>query len=361
MPGWPGQRAGGERKGNLDRMNVLGRYRSLIYRARFAIALFALTLLTGVFGHMIILHISVIDALYFTVVTLATVGYGDIVPRTPSAQLFTTCFILGGMLTALYSSTVVIGSIVEGEVQGIWRLRRELKRISKMENHIIICGFGRIGRDLAQSFARERAPFVVIESDETGVSEGTQLGYTMMRGDATADVTLMDAGIERARTILPVLASDADNLFIAISARQINPKVNIIARATDEAAELKMKRVGADQVIRPLHLGAQHLAQAVLRPAVLDFMFLTGRSKDEKYAMEEIAVLADSELANQSLGAIGRTLLSGIIVVGIKRAEGELVFNPRGDTTIRVGDRLVAMGGASDMDRLSVHASKQVI
>ncbi len=341
-------------------MNTHFHRESMIYRARFAIALFGLTILTGTFGYMVLLDLKPLDALYFTVVTLATVGYGDILPKGSTAELFTIFFILGGMLTALYSSSVLIGSIVEGEVQGVMLRRRELRRLQKMKNHTIICGFGRIGHDLAESFAREEAEFVVIENDEDSFFLGQEAGFTMLRGDATLDATLEAAGIENAQNLLPVLASDADNLFIVISARQLNPRLNIIARATDAAAEHKMKRAGADQVIRPLHLGAQHLAQAALRPAVLDFMFVSGRSRDEKYALEELAVLPGSELAEETLSSLGREILKGIIVVGIKRAEGELVFNPRGDTLIQEGDKLVAIGSVEEMINLSKRAGKQM-
>lgn len=331
---------------------------SLIYRLRFAIVLFILTILAGVLGYMLLLDLKPMEALYFTIVTLTTVGYGDIVPKSASAEIFTVLFILGGLLIALYSSSVLIGSIVEGEVQGAMMRRRDLRRIQKMKEHTIICGFGRIGRDLAQSFAREKVPFVVIENAEASFVEGEQRGYTMLRGDATLDETLQQAGIDQARNVLPVLASDADNLFIVISARQLNPRLHIVARATDEAAGHKMKRAGADQVIRPLHLGAQHLAQAILRPAVMDFMFLSGRSSDENYALEEIAVMGGSDLADHSLGTLGREILKGIIVVGIKRAQGDLVFNPRGDTTVHEGDKLVAIGAIEDMERLSELAGR---
>lgn len=326
---------------------------SLIYRARFAIALFGLTILTGVLGYMVLLDLNPLDALYFTVVTLATVGYGDIVPKGNHAELFTVLFILGGILTALYSSSVLIGSIVEGEVQGVMIRRREQRRIRKMKSHTIICGFGRIGRELAQSFAKEGAPFVVIERDEAACSAGEDCGYTMLRGDATLDATLLEAGIERAKNMLPVLSTDTDNLFIVISARQLNPSLNIIVRATDAAAEHKMKRAGADQVIRPLHLGAQHLAQAVLRPAVMDFMFLSGRAPEEDYTLEELAVLPDSVLYDKSLGELGREILDGIVVIGIKRAEGELIFNPAGDAIVQEGDTLVVIGPVERMARLS--------
>lgn len=333
---------------------------SLLYRARFAIGLFGLTILTGVLGYMMLLDLKPIDALYFTIVTLSTVGYGDIVPKGGNAELFTVLFILGGILTALYSSSVLIGSIVEGEVQGVMMRRRELRRIRKMKNHTIICGLGRIGNELAQSFADEDAPFLVIENREEACLAGENCGYTMLRGDATLDATLLEAGIERARHVLPVLSSDADNLFIVISARQLNPSLNIIARATDAAAEHKMKRAGADQVIRPLHLGAQHLAQAVLRPAIRDFMFLPGRARGQDYALEELAVMPGSALSGESLAELDRDLLRDIMVVGIKSAEGEMTFNPPPDVLVRDGDTLITIGPVSEMTRLSEIAAKKV-
>lgn len=327
---------------------------SLLYRLRFAIALFALTILTGTIGYMAILGLSFIEALYFTVITLTTIGYGDINPTTgPAGEIFTIIFVLGGIATASYTATVLLSAVVEGELHGALGRERTVRKIHKLHGHVIICGFGRIGRDLAKSFAAEELPFVVIENDEESVDEGRALGYLMTKGDATTDEMLLEAGLESAKTILPVLASDAENVFIIISARQLNPSINIVARATDDASAEKMRRAGTDRVIRPLHIGAQHLAQAVLRPTVLDFMYMSGKTANEEYSLEEVVIAEGSALANKLLSEIGHDLLVGIIVVGIKRENGSMVFNPRGDTKILPRDTIVAMGAVPDMVKLS--------
>lgn len=325
----------------------------IFFRLRKAIALFALTLLSGTFGYMYILDLNVVDSIYFTVVTLTTVGYGEIVPMGPPAKMFTVVFLLGGIITASYTASILLAALIEGEVQGVVGHRRMIRRIKRMRDHAIICGFGRIGRDLAKNLTAEGLPFVVIEQSEEAVGRAEEAGYEVLRGDATIDALLEEAGVEKAKSILPVLASDADNLYIVISARQLNPRINIVARATDEAAEKKMKRAGADRVMRPLHIGAQHLAQAVIRPTVLDFIQISGRSPDESYALEEIAITSGSALVGHTLADVGTSLLQGIIVVGIKRVGGDLIFNPRGATELNAGDTLVAMGATADMGRLA--------
>lgn len=334
---------------------------SLIYRLRIAIALFVLTVLIGTIGHKFLLKQTLLDAFYFTIVTLTTIGYGDIVPKDPAAKVFTISFILGGIFTASYTAAVVLGAVIEGEFQSELRGLRKVKKIQKLKDHIIICGYGRIGQDLAASFRAESIPFVVIESDEHVVQSAEAEGNLMLRGDATSDETLRLAGIERARFVVPSLASDADNLFIVMSARYLNPKVSIVARATDLATEEKMKRAGADRVVRPLHIGAQHLAQAVMRPTVLDFIRHSGRMPGHDYSLEEIAVAESASLVNRTLIDLGMKKEIGVIIIGIKRAEGELVFNPSGETLIHAGDTLVAIGATEPMDRLAALAGSKLL
>ncbi|MBI3736242.1 potassium channel protein [Candidatus Sumerlaeota bacterium] len=325
---------------------------SILYRLRNAITLFLLVLAVGTASFMFILKLPFLDAFYFTVVTLATVGYGDIQPTGTAARLFTTIFILGGIGTASYSISVLMALVIEGQVQGELKRRRMLKEIQKLSNHIILCGFGRIGNELAESFAAEKVPFVIIERDEAALAKAEALGYPVLAGDATADETLCEAGIDRARAIVPALASDADNLFIVISARQLNPKLFIVARATDDPTEAKMCKAGADKIVRPLYIGAHHLAQAVLRPTVLDFVQVSGKNKNREYRIEELAVAENSAMSCKTLLEINLRKEVGVILIGIKRAEGDLVFNPSAETEIHGGDTIVAMGDEPNLNKL---------
>ncbi len=326
--------------------------RSILFRLRIALILFALTLAAGTIGYMILLDLNFVDALYFTVVTISTVGYGDIMPSGEGAHLFTTIFVLTGMGTVAYTTAVLVGAVVEGGILGELGHRKMEKQIEDTKNHIVLCGFGRIGSDMAASLVLESVPFVIIESDEAAVTRAEAAGHLVLRGDATCDDVLIKAGIQRARAIVPALASDADNLFIVMSARQLNPNLVIVARATDEAAAMKMWKAGADKTVRPLHIGAQHLSQAVLRPTVLDFIQVSGRASKHEYSIEEIPVAPAAGVVNQSLAEIEMRKKVGVILIGIKRVEGELVFNPSADTVIHAGDTLVAMGDEAQMDKL---------
>lgn len=317
----------------------------ILYRLRAALMLFILALVIGVAGHAWFLKLGLIDALYVTVITIATVGYGDIVPRDGPARVFEILYVLGGFAVGSYSLSVLIRTIVEGELQGELGEFRMQNKIDRLRDHIILCGFGRIGAELAAHFALEPKDFVVIDRSAEAQERCAAEDYLFLKGDATEDEALMRAGIERARFVIPALASDVDNLFIVISARQLNPRLTIIARATDAAAETKMQKAGADRVMRPLHLGAQRLAQAVLRPTALEFIHVTGGSAPQaEYTIEEALVVEGSQLAGKSLIESNLRRDFEVVLIGIKRADGGLVFNPSGETVICVGDTLVAMG-----------------
>lgn len=325
---------------------------SILHRLRIAIGIFVLCVLCGVLGFMAILDVGAIDALYFTVVTLATVGYGDLHPDTEFGRAFTTCFILVGLATASYSLTILVQAAIEGELQDALGTQRMQRHIDHLKEHVVLCGFGRIGADLAAGFHAEGVPFVVLDQDEETIHRGLALGYAMLRGDATSDDALRLAGIDRARAIVPALASDVDNLFITLSARQLNPRLVIVARAQEESTATKMKKAGADRIIRPLHIGAQHMAQAVLRPAVLDFVQLEARAHEREFMIEEVPVPPGSLLAGRTLLESDIRRRAGVILIGIKRASGDLIFNPSASTPIQEGDVLVAMGDVSLMNAL---------
>lgn len=331
--------------------------RSILHRLRLAITIFFVVLGTGTFVYKHILHLGWVDALYFTVVTIATVGYGDIQPLDQSARLFTIVFILGGLGAASYSISIMMVAIIEGEVRGELKHLRMIKEIEKLKNHVILCGFGRIGAELAASFMAESVPCVVIEQDDAALAQGESLGYLMLKGDATTDEALRIAGIERAKSVVPALASDADNLFIVISARQLNPKLTIIARATDESTAVKMTKAGADRIVRPLHIGANHFAQAVLRPTVLDFIQVSGRRRQAEFQIEEVLVSPGAAIVGRTLAEISLRREIAAILIGIKRAQGDLVFNPSAETLIQAGDTMVAIGGEEDMNKLRTLAA----
>ena len=321
-------------------------------RFRLAIFLITATILTGIFGFKWINKTSWVDALYLTVVTLSTVGYGDVVARGEQGHLFTTVFIFLGIGSASYSAAVLMGGLVDGDIQRSLKRHRIMKNIRSYNQHVILCGFGRVGASVADRLVAERVDFVVIETDSSRRQEAEVRGYAVLGGDATRDETLRSAGIERARSLITTLPDDSDNLFIVLSARQLNPDLRIVARAIEESTASKMIKAGADNVARPAYLGAHHLTQAAIRPAVLEFLQFSHDATGQLFQVEEMPVVEKSSIAGHTLLEANFRATANVIVLGIKRSSGELVFNPSARTTIEGGDTLVVVGHPRELDHL---------
>ena len=325
---------------------------SLQTRFLIAFSLFLITLVIGTVGFKIILAETWVNSLYFTVVTLSTVGYGDMVPEGFHGHLFTTFFILGGIVSFSYSAAIILGAVIEGEIQGEIRHRRMFKKIDKISGHIILCGYGQVGSEIADMLYSDKKEFVIIERNEARVQEGINRGYLVIHGDGTRDEMLEKAGIHRAESLISAIRDDADNLFIVITARQLNPKMYIVARVNESTTETKMLKAGANKVIRLSHISAQHLAQAVLRPTVLDFIQVSSGVGGLEFEIEELVVSGNSRLVSKSLAEINIQRHVGVIIIGIKRKGGDLIFNPSGQTKIHDGDTLVAMGDLDQLDEM---------
>ena len=307
----------------------------------------------GTLGYMAIEGWSAFDALYMTVITLTTVGYLEVHPLSTAGRAFTMFLALGGVFTVFYVAADFVRGIVSGEVARLFGRQRMERQLAGLENHMIVCGFGRMGRFVCQQFADAGLPFVLVEQQAT-LLEGFAIPHGIpLHGDATAEDTLKRAGVERARALVTAAASDADNLYITMTARLLNDKLLIVARAEEEAAERKLRRAGATRVVSPYAIGGQRVAQAVLRPNVLDFIELATKSEHLELQIEETEIVKGSALAGQSLrdSAVRQDL--GIIIVAIKKpVEGRMVFNPAPDTVIEPGDLLITLGHRQQLDRL---------
>lgn len=306
----------------------------------------------GTAGFMLIEKWSAFDALYMTVITVTTVGYLEVHPLGPAGRIFTMVLALGGVFTLFYTATATISAIVSGRASGnIWRQRME-RTLATLSNHVIVCGMGRMGRFVCSQFSIQGMPFVVIDR-EAHVFEGFALEHGIpLVGDATSDEVLRHAGAHRARVLVTVAASDADNLFITMSARLLNDKLNIVARAEEEGAEKKLLRAGANRVVSPYMIGGMRMTQAVLRPTVMDFLELAVRSDYKELQIDEIAVQEGSALAGMLIRdpRIRRDL--GIIVVAVKRGDGSMVFNPDPDLALAAGDTLIVLGHPDHLEQL---------
>jgi voltage-gated potassium channel len=279
------------------------------------------------------------------------VGFGEIHPMTDASRVFTLVLIMAGVSLVAYSVGTVTRMVIEGEFQQFLGRRRTMTKIKKLKDHYVICGFGRIGRMVAQEFQRHPLPFVVIEKDE---SKALRLpaDYPIVVGDATDEEALRSAGIERAKGLVTVLHSDAANLFVTLSARELNPKLFIIARYEDEGTKNKLKRAGADKVVSPYIIGGTRMAMAVLKPAVIDFIELTTQSESLGLQMEEILVTADSPMMGVKLADSNIRATLEIIVVAIKKHSGHMNFNPSGSTVMEEGDRMIAIGERGQLVKL---------
>ncbi|GAB4257048.1 potassium channel family protein [Deferrisoma sp.] len=295
------------------------------------------------------------DSLYMVLITLSTIGYGEVRPLSPEGRLFTMFLIVAGVGLMTYSVGTLGRMVVEGEVQALLGRRRRMSKIRRLRDHYVICGFGRIGRLVAQEFERKPIPFVVVERDESQVVKIPE-HYPVVVGDATEEDVLLQAGIERARGLVTALHSDADNLFVTLTARGLNPNLFILARYEEERSKSKLLQAGADRVVSPYLIGGTRMAMAVLRPNVIDFIELATASESLGLQMEEVLLAEGSPLAGVPLAESPIRSELDIMVVAIKRRSGHMEFNPSARTRPEAGDRLIVIGEREQLQRLDALA-----
>ncbi|WOD40852.1 potassium channel protein [Nodosilinea sp. E11] len=297
---------------------------------------------------------SWLDATYMAVITLSTVGFGEINPLSPRGRLFTILLIMMGVGVIAYILNSLTDAIVQGHFQAGFRLLKRRRLMESLQEHYIICGFGRTGRQVATEFAAEALAFVVVDSDSVAIQTAQQLRYITLQGDATQDQMLLQAGVEQARCLVAALPSDAENLYIVLSAKTLSPGIRTIARASSEEAILKLQRGGADVVVSPYITGGKRMAAAALRPQVVDFLdgMLTGAERavyvEEFLLLPESCPVVGKTLAEAQLGRE-----SGALILAIRRDDGVLMFAPSADTRLYPGDMVISMGNADQLRLLS--------
>lgn len=315
------------------------------------IAPLMLILFCGPIGYMLLEHTSFVDGLYLTVITITTVGYGDIVPIHPAGRLFTVVLVFCGVGYVMYLFGKITEAMVEGGLHKIVERRKMHKKISQLHNHYIVCGFGRIGMEICSILKENNRPFVVIEKDEGVVKNIENHGYVELMGEASDDEVLLAAGIKRARGLIAVVGTDADNLYITLTARGLNPDLFILTRSSGvTGVARKLKRAGASRVISPYSIGARRMAQLIVRPTVMDFIDLAMHAGELGLRMEELVVSDNAWIVDKTL--IGSKLRKkyDVIVVAIKRSDDPMIFNPKPDAVILAGDILIVLG---DVDHVT--------
>jgi len=299
-------------------------------------------IIAGVIGYVVIEGWSFIDAFYMTIVTITTVGYAEVHPLSAGGRIFSIFLIVGGVSGALYTLSVIAGYIIEGHLGTTLGRRRMERTISKLKEHFVLCGYGRVGQEIARIFTEEGVPFVIIDKDQESIASAEKDGYPYVLADATNDEGLKEAGIERARGLVVAAGSDADNVYITLSARGMRPDLFIEARSSSSEVEAKLKKAGATRIISPYSLGARRMAELALRPTVVDFIDTVVSRRGREFEMENIAVGNDSALVSLSVEETRQRTQAAILE--INRKSGRLVANPSAEETIQAGDILITLG-----------------
>jgi voltage-gated potassium channel len=305
----------------------------------------------GVLGYMLIdPDLSFLDAIYQTAITLSTVGYREVSEPTYGVKIWTILIIIFGIFAVLAAFTALIALIVEGEVGRLIGSRQLESRIKKLNNHVIICGFGRMGALLVKRLVERKVPVVIIEQDQKRLREIEEIDQLYVVGDATEEATLKRAGIDKAKSLVATLTNDAANVFVTLTARQMRPDLKIVARAEQFTAESKLKRAGADRVMSPQTIGAERIANVLTRPHIVDFVDVA--AKGVELEMDEFVVSHDSWLAGKSLQDSNIRQAADVMVVAIVRPDGSTRFNPGADEVVRPNDTLITIGPAGTTSRL---------
>ena len=327
----------------------------MIFTSKLKITLVVLftIFIIGTIGFNFIEGWSFIDSFYTTIITLTTVGYGDFTPRTAEGKIFAVFIIIFGVGTMLYAFGLISETVIEGRLRRLLGRGKLEKTIEKMNNHYIICGGGRIGFWICRELIAGKMPCLVIDSNPEVSQKAQDEGFICFKGDATQDKILIEAGIKRAKGIVCVLPSDAENLYVILTAKELNQQIYIISRSEEEESEHRLLRAGADRVMSPYTLGGVRMAMAILRPAMLDFIEITTRQQSLELRMEEISICKGSPFITQSLEDSGIRKRYGLIIVAVKKDSGKMIFNPMANYIIAEGDRLIAMGEDENVKQFS--------
>jgi voltage-gated potassium channel len=324
----------------------------LTRRFLFILVAITATLLIGTTGFTWIEHYPPFDAFYMTLTTMTTVGYGEIHPLSRAGRVFNSFLIIFGVSTIFIAIGAMTQTIIELEFGDLLGERRKKRMIDNLKDHYIICGFGRVGRGAAAELQHAGVPFVVVDIAPERVERAMLAGMLAVVADSTRDETLRHVAIDRARGLVAALSTDADNLFVLLSAKGLNPRIYVSTRAAEEGAEEKMRRAGADAVFAPYAITGHRLAQSLLRPHVVQFLDFTTKDIGMDIALEQVRVSESCEMVEKTIQEtqLGRNL--GVIVMAIRTADGKMLFNPHADTVIRGGDYLIVMGRPENLRSL---------
>lgn len=346
----------------LNRSNARRRLRRLTViekRLVVAMALFAAVICLGAFGYVLIEGWNFGDALYMTVITVSTVGFGEVKPLDGWGKVLTGSLIVFGVLAFIYLTSMVANYLIAGELQGLLERRTMENRIDDLRDHYIVCGYGRMGQEVCYELQREGLPLAVIDQRSDAVDRAITDGYLAMQGDAEDDDVLIEAGVEYAHSLITVVDDDAANLMVTLSARTINSGLLIVARAERPGTEKKLRAAGASEVLCPQLIGGKRMAHMAVRPNVVDFLELVTSDEDVDLPLAEFVVAEHSSLVGKSIADSNVRNLTGVNILGIKSPNREMLIAPSPATHIGAGDVIVALGKRSGMDKLKSIATRK--
>jgi voltage-gated potassium channel len=322
-------------------------------KLRIAVLGLILIFIIGTIGFHIIEGWSLDESLYTTVMTLSTVGYGDFYPKTDTGRFFTVLLVIFGVGTMLYTIGLLTETMVEARLHSLMGKGKLEKMINKLNNHYIICGCGRIGYLICKELTAEKVPFVVIENNPEIIQKIESEGFIYYKGDAAQDKTLIAAGIKRAKGIVCALPTDPENLYVILTAKELNPDIYILSRSEELESEHRLLRAGADRVMSPYTLGGMRMAMAITKPAMLDFIEITTRRQSLELRMEELSICEGSKFIGKSLEESEIRQQYGLIIVAVKKDTGQMIFNPMANYVISKGDKVIALGEDKDVSRFA--------
>lgn len=314
----------------------------------------------GTFGYILLEDWTPVDALFMTVITLTTVGFSEVNPLSTAGRLFTIALILLGVGTLAYGLRTLGELVLERDYLRQWRRRRIMRQVELMRDHVIVCGYGRVGQSVVTTLIEGKRPFVVIEKIPANIEALVQQGLNVIEGDATSDAVLRQAGVERAWGLIVCAGDDSVNLFIVLSARAIKPNLFIIARSVDGSNEAKMRLAGANRVISPYQIGGRHMANIAIRPHIVDFFEVATLDSGEEVWVEEVVIAPQSFLVGKTVGDADVRRETGVTLIALRHAiEPDHISTiiPDAGTCMSGGDELIVVGTREQLARLERLAS----